>query len=120
VLLAEDDDGVREFVAEVLRASGWGVATAASPAEALATAARQSLAIDLLITDVVMPGMSGGELADRLAELRPGLRVLYITGYDDEEVGTRGLLAPGRECLSKPFTPAQLRARVRALLTPTP
>ena len=106
VLLAEDDEGVRDFVGEVLRASGWTVVTAASPTEALASAARQSLAIDLLVTDVVMPGMNGGELADKLVAMRPGLRVLFITGYDDEEVATRGLMGPGRECLSKPFTPA--------------
>ena len=93
--------------------------TAASPAEALASAARQSLAIDLLVTDVVMPGMNGGELADKLVAMRPGLRVLFITGYDDEEVTTRGLLGPGRECLSKPFTPAQLRARCSALVQQT-
>jgi PAS domain S-box-containing protein len=116
VLLAEDDDGVRESVGEVLRASGWEVVTAASPAEALASAARQSLAIDLLVTDVVMPGMNGDELADKLVAMRPGLRVLFITGYDDEDVAARGLIGPGRECLSKPFTPAQLRSRVQALL----
>jgi signal transduction histidine kinase len=119
-LLAEDDDGVRDLVAEVLRASGWAVLTAATPAEALASAARQSLSLDLLVTDVVMPGMGGGELADRLSVMRPGLRVLFITGYDDEEIATRGLLAPGRDRLSKPFTPAQLRARVHALLMQTP
>ncbi len=116
VLLAEDDEGVRDFVGEVLRASGWTVVTAASPTEALASAARQSLTIDLLVTDVVMPGMNGGELADKLVAMRPGLRVLFITGYDDEDVATRGLIGPGRECLSKPFTPAQLRARVQALV----
>jgi DNA-binding response OmpR family regulator len=116
VLLVEDDEAVRDFVGEVLRVSGWIVLTAASPAEALASAARQSLAIDLLVTDVVMPGMSGGELADKLVAMRPGLRVLFITGYDDEEVTTRGLLGPARECLSKPFTPSQLRARVQSLL----
>ena len=116
VLLAEDDEGVRDFVGEVLRASGWTVVTAASPAEALAGAARQSLTIDLLVTDVVMPGMNGGELADKLVAMRPGLRVLFITGYDDEDVATRGLIGPGRECLGKPFTPAQLRSRVQALV----
>jgi PAS domain S-box-containing protein len=118
VLLAEDDDAVRDFVAEVMRAWGWTVIVAASPAEALAMAARQTLVIDVLVTDIVMPGMNGSDLADRLLELRPQLRVLFITGYDDEEIGTRrGLLTTGKEVLAKPFTPSELRARVQALVT---
>ena len=119
VLLVEDDEAVREFVAEVLRASGWVVVTAASPAEALASAARQSLSLDLLVTDVVMPGMNGGELADALVTMRPDLRVLFISGYDDEQLATRGLTGPRRECLSKPFTPSQLRARIEQLVMRT-
>jgi PAS domain S-box-containing protein len=117
VLLVEDDDAVRDFVGEVLRNSGWTVVVAATPAEALAMAARRSLLLDVLVTDVVMPGMNGSELADRLIELRPQLRVLFITGYDDEEMASRGLVTQGREMLAKPFTPGQLRARVRALVT---
>jgi PAS domain S-box-containing protein len=116
VLLVEDDKAVRDFVGEVLRNSGWTVVTAATPAEALAMAARQALHLDVLVTDVVMPGMNGGELADRLLDLRPQLRVLFISGYDDEEMASRGLVSAGREMLAKPFTPGQLRARVRALV----
>ena len=117
VLLVEDDDGVREFVAEALRVSGCEVMLAASPAEALAIAARQSRVIDLLVTDVVMPGMNGGELADRLVAMRPELRVLFMTGYDDEEMAERGLVGPRRDCLTKPFPAVELRARVRALVS---
>jgi CheY-like chemotaxis protein len=117
ILLVEDDDAVRDFVSEVLRASGWVVVAVSTPAHALASAARQSLSIDLLVTDVVMPGMNGGELADKLVAMRPDLRVLFITGYDDEDVAMRGLIEPGRECLSKPFTPSQLRARVEMLVS---
>jgi CheY-like chemotaxis protein len=120
VLLVEDDDGVREFVAEALRATGCDVVLAASPAEALAIAARQSRVIDLLVTDVVMPGMNGGELADRLVAMRPELRVLFMTGYDDEEVAARGLVGPRRDCLTKPFPAVELRARVRALVSGAP
>ena len=75
--------------------------------------------IDLLLTDVVMPGMSGGTLADKLAALRPGLRVLFVSGYSEEDVTGRGGLAPGRATLEKPFTPTELRRRVRQLLQPT-
>ena len=120
VLLVEDDDGVREFVAEALRASGCDVVLASSPADALAIAARQSRVIDLLVTDVVMPGMNGGQLADRLVAMRPELRVLFMTGYDDEEVAERGLVGPRRDCLTKPFHAAELRARVRALVSGAP
>jgi two-component system cell cycle sensor histidine kinase/response regulator CckA len=116
-LLVEDDDAVREFVSEVLRAAGWTVVIAASPGEALAMAARQTLVIDVLVTDVVMPGMNGADLADRLVELRPQLRVLFITGYDDQEMASRGLVTGGRELLAKPFTPSQLRARIQAVVS---
>jgi PAS domain S-box-containing protein len=116
VLLVEDDAAVREFVEEVLRGAGLDVLVAANPAEALAIAARQSLGLDLLITDLVMPAMSGTELADRLATLRPGLRVLFISGYPEEEIATRGLRLNGAHCLAKPFTPGQLRQEVRVLL----
>jgi PAS domain S-box-containing protein len=115
VLLVEDDEGVREFATEVLRSAGCVVLPAASPSEALAVAARQSRVIDVLLADVVLPGMSGGELADRLVQMRPDLGVLFMTGYDDRDLTARGLVRPGRQCLAKPFTPAQLRAGVRSL-----
>ena len=119
VLVVEDDEAVREFIEEVLSSAGSRVMAAATPAEALAIAARQSLPIDLLVTDVVMPSMHGNELADRLVALRPRLRVLFISGYADEDIAARGLLTAGRHYLSKPFTPAQLRQHVHALLQKT-
>jgi CheY-like chemotaxis protein len=119
VLLVEDDNAVREFTAEALRGAGWTVLLASGPADALAIAARESQRIDLLLTDVVMPGMSGGTLADKLAALRPGLRVLFVSGYSEEDVMGRGGLAPGRAMLEKPFTPTELRRRVRQLLQTT-
>jgi signal transduction histidine kinase len=119
VLVVEDEASVREFLEEVLRGAGWRVTSAATPAEALALAARPSLEMDLLLTDVVMPGMSGGDLAERLEVLRPGLRVLFVSGYPDEDVTSRGLIAPGRDVLTKPFTPAELRRRVYRLVHPT-
>jgi CheY-like chemotaxis protein len=85
----------------------------------LAIAARETLRIDLLLTDVVMPGMSGGTLADKLTALRPDLRVLFVSGYSEEDVMGRGGLAPGRAMLEKPFTPSELRRRVRQLLQAT-
>jgi two-component system, cell cycle sensor histidine kinase and response regulator CckA len=119
VLLVEDDKAVREFTAEALRGGGWTVLVASGPAEALAIAARESQRIDLLLTDVVMPGMSGGTLADKLTGLRPGLRVLFVSGYSEEDVMGRGGLAPGRALLEKPFTPSELRRSIRQLLQTT-
>ena len=119
MLLVEDDNAVREFTAEALRGAGWTVLLASGPADALAIAAREKLRIDLLLTDVVMPGMSGGTLADKLTALRPDLRVLFVSGYSEEDVMGRGGLAPGRAVLEKPFTPSELRRRVRQLLQPT-
>jgi two-component system cell cycle sensor histidine kinase/response regulator CckA len=119
VLLVEDDNAVREFTAEALRGAGWTVLLASGPADALAIAARETQRIDLLLTDVVMPGMSGGTLADKLAALRPGLRVLFVSGYSEEDVMGRGGLASGRAMLEKPFTPTELRRRIRQLLQPS-
>jgi len=119
LLVVEDDESVREFTEEALRTEGWTVLSAADPTDALALAARESQRIDLLLTDVVLPGMSGGDLAGRLCSLRPGLRVLFVSGYADEDVMGRGGLAPGAQLLEKPFTPAQLRDRVYQILQST-
>jgi len=84
--------------------------------EALALAAAHAGPIDLLLTDVIMPGLHGKEVADRLAAARPGLQVLYLTGYPDEVIVHRGVLAPGIELLTKPVTPAVLAEKVKAML----
>ncbi len=117
VMLVEDDEAVREFATETLRARGWMVLDAAGPRQALAFAADPARRIDIVVTDVVMPGMSGGELAERLAILRPGVPVLFISGYADAEIIGRGQLKPGRRLLQKPFTGAELCQRVAELAT---
>jgi two-component system cell cycle sensor histidine kinase/response regulator CckA len=119
VLLIEDDDAVREFAREVLRARGWRVVEAAGPAQALAIASEGADAFDVVVTDVVMPAMSGGELADRLQQFRPGIPVLFVSGYADDDVIGRGQLRPGRQLLSKPFTGAELAYRVQELFAAT-
>jgi len=111
ILLVEDEDRVRAFASRVLRGLGYTVVTADNGAHALALlAARPNLALDLLLTDVVMPELGGPELAVRLLARRPGLRVLYLSGYYDHP-GPR--LEP---LLAKPFTPAELARWVRATL----
>jgi PAS domain S-box-containing protein len=119
VLLIEDDDAVREFAREVLRSRGWRVVEAAGPVEALAICTEGDETFDVVVTDVVMPGLSGGELADRLEQLRPGIPVLFVSGYADVDVIGRGQLRAGRQLLSKPFTGAELAYRVQELFAAT-
>jgi PAS domain S-box-containing protein len=116
VLIVEDDIGVRKFTAQVLRDAGWIALEAEDPAGALAIASRESQPIDLLLTDVVMPGLNGSELAERVCAMRPGLRVLFMSGYAPEEIVASGALATGEQLIRKPFTPSVLRQRVAQTL----
>jgi two-component system cell cycle sensor histidine kinase/response regulator CckA len=111
LLLCEDEDGVRALVELVLTGAGYTVFSAAAPEDALLIALRERDAIDALVTDIVMPGMSGLELAERLAPLR----TLFISGYSAEVAG-RGGLPPESAFLEKPFDHATLLAEVRGLL----
>jgi PAS domain S-box-containing protein len=116
VVLVEDEPLVRNLVGEVLRRSGYPVLEFVNGQEALARAKRHSGLIHLLVTDVVMPGMSGIELARRLGLGHPEMRVLFISGYPDDLVGPKGVPQPGRTFLQKPFTPDTLLRKVRMLL----
>jgi len=118
VLLVEDSDVVRDVVATMLEAGGLTVLQASGGEEALALARRGDPPIDLLLTDIVMPVMSGVELADRLERERPGVRILFMTGYAEEVVVNEGILGKHRECIGKPFTREQITKRVRKLLSP--
>ena len=115
VLLVEDEAEVRRLVERLLRMQGYAVTAAASPAEAIA-AARAAGKIDLLVTDVIMPGMNGREMARLLAAERPRMRVLYMSGYTDAAIAQQGILPPGTAFLSKPFTPDVLARKVREVL----
>lgn len=116
ILLVEDEDGVRELIRTLLQSSGYTVLAAANGGEALLICEKYSGPIHLLITDVVMPHMSGHELGERLALLRPGLRTLYMSGYTDEVVVHYGMLGPSLFFLQKPFTQADLKHKVRKVL----
>jgi signal transduction histidine kinase len=116
ILLVEDEEGVRELARDILRASGYTVIEARNGAEALLLCERHQGPLDLLLTDVVMPRMSGRELAERLAPLRPDLSVLYMSGYTDDAVIRHGVLGAGTAFLQKPFTPSALISRVRETL----
>jgi len=116
VLLAEDDDAVRAIACEVLERAGYRVLAARDGHDALRRAADYDGHIDLLLTDVIMPGMNGRELADQLAVVRPGLRVLFASGYSDNVLLDQGALAPGVQLVDKPFTAAVLSAKVAEVL----
>jgi PAS domain S-box-containing protein len=116
VLVVEDQTEVRRLALRILKNNGYDLLEAANGPEALALSRSYPGPIHLLVTDVVMPGMTGRELATRLAETRPQIKVLYISGYTADAIGHEGVLDPGVAYLSKPFTPAQLAVRVREIL----
>jgi CheY-like chemotaxis protein len=115
ILLVEDERIVRELIARVLRGQGYDVVEAPAGEAALKTASELDR-VDLLLTDVVMPGLSGRELSERLAALRPELRILFMSGYTDEAIVHHGVRAGEAEFLAKPFTPDALARKVRAVL----
>ncbi|MDY3560553.1 PAS domain S-box protein [Gemmata sp. JC673] len=115
VLLVEDEPGVRALAARVLRGHGYTVLTAAGAEQAVA-AAVEAPQVDLLLTDVVMPGASGRVLAEQLHASRPGLRVLYMSGYTDDAVVRHGVAAEQAPFIQKPFSPAALAHKVRDVL----
>lgn len=116
VLLVEDEEAVRNLVRTILQEYGYTVLEAYHGAEALRLAIRHEGPIHLLLTDVVMPLMSGRQLADKLAPLRPDMKVIYMSGYTDHTVVHHGILEPGTTFLQKPFTPGALMSKLREVL----
>ncbi len=116
VLLAEDEDSVRALARKLLQASGYTVLEAQTGGEALQLCERHSGPIHLLVSDVIMPGLNGRQLADRIAARRSGIKVLFVSGYSDEVLGQKGLLEAGTTLLKKPFTAAALARTVRQVL----
>jgi len=116
ILLVEDETVVRQLVAEILESSGYTVMQAGDGPSALELLRRHSGTLDLLVTDVVMPGMSGPEVAQAVTSMRPGTQVLYTSGYTDSAIGHHGVLEPGIAFLQKPFSADDLTRKVRVLL----
>jgi len=116
ILLVEDEGDVRELTREILEMAGYTVLEAARGDEALRLCRDSDRPIDLLLTDVVMPQMSGPELARHLGELRPGTKVVYMSGYTDDALGHHGVLDPDIVLLPKPFTPESLMHHLRRAL----
>jgi len=116
ILLVEDDPTVRDFAARMLRSFGYKILESKSPEDALAMGDQRHQAIDLLLTDVVLPRMSGRSVAEHLSLVRPGLRVLYMSGYTDGAIHQGGVLEANTAYVQKPFTPDALARKVREVL----
>ena len=116
ILLVENEYALRELMRRFLEGSGYAVLNARDGDEALSVATAHPTPIDLLLTDVVMPGMSGFALASRVAELRAETKVLYISGYPEHGATRGNVLEPGVPFLQKPFTRNQLLDKLRAML----
>ncbi len=116
IMVVEDDDAVRRLVRDTLEKHGYRLLVAASGPEALSIAERFDRPIDLLITDVVMPQMSGRQLAERLKAVRPDTQILFISGYTESAIVQTGAQGDENSFLQKPFTPSTLSRTVRELL----
>lgn len=117
VLVVDDEPEVRKLVGAMLTREGYKVLVSDSGDPAIKTYTKHGGPVDLLLTDVVSPGMSGPMLADRLVELQPNLRVLFMSGFDSTQVVQKYVLEKGFSLLVKPFTMEQLRQKVRETLS---
>ena len=117
--MVEDEEAVRDLIVTILSGRGYEVIVARHPTHAEEIASKFPHEIHLLLTDVVMPGTSGRELAARIAARRPGIRVLYMSGYTENVITSGGMLEKGLAFLQKPFSPAVLSQKVREVLSHT-
>ncbi|MBK8792154.1 MAG: response regulator [Holophaga sp.] len=116
IMVVEDDQILRDLIPFMLQGLGYEVLAASSPEEALSVCAQPGMTFDLLLTDVIMPGMSGRELRDRMLHLRPNIKVLFMSGYTADIIATRGVLEAGVNFLAKPFTMGELGKKVAEVM----
>jgi len=120
ILLVEDEANLRYLARQFLEKQGYRVIDAADGAVAMQIAVAQEGVIHLLLTDVIMPGMNGRELAQRISEIRPNVKILYMSGYTENVIGRNGMLDAGIRLLQKPFTLRDLKSKVREVLDSKP
>jgi CheY-like chemotaxis protein len=120
ILVVEDDQDVRSYLADVLRNLGYRVLTCSDATSAKLLLARADRQINLMLTDIVMPGQNGKQLGDEALRLRPGLKIIYMTGYSRNAVVHQGRLDAGVDLLQKPVSQSVLAARIRRALDQTP
>src|SRR5580698_9171455 len=120
ILLVEDEANLRYLARQYLEKQGYKVIEAADGAVAMQIAVAHEKVIHLLLTDVIMPGMNGRELAQRIAEIRPNVKILYMSGYTENVIGHNGMLDAGIRLLQKPFNLRDLKSKVREVLDATP
>src|SRR5581483_4684310 len=120
ILVVEDDENVQLVVADMLDGLGYRVLLAANGDDALALLAKRERHIDLMLTDVMLPGMNGREVAERARQIEPALKVLFMTGYARDVIVHQGRLDPGIELIEKPFHAEMLAQRLSELLDELP
>ena len=120
ILLVDDEETVRRFSSRVLAKHGFGVVSAGTGTEAIAAIRDRGHPIDLLLTDVMMPGMNGCQLAERLLAEYPSMRILFMSGYAEDVLAMNVGLVPGAAFLGKPFKPKALVTKVREVLDAPP
>ena len=114
--MVEDEDAVLELTHSMLDSLGYTVISAGSPEEALHKVGNHDGEIHLMLTDVIMPGMNGKDVAEKIRETRPAVKLLFMSGYTANVIAHRSMLDPGVQFISKPFTIQQLSVKVRKVL----
>jgi CheY-like chemotaxis protein len=116
LLVCEDDDAVRDLTARTLIAAGYNVLVAGDATQALQLAAEKDRSLDLLVTDVIMPDMNGQQLSKAMADVRPGIRTLFVSGYTSDVIAHHGVLEKTVDFLEKPYSRRQLLCKIREIL----
>jgi two-component system cell cycle sensor histidine kinase/response regulator CckA len=115
ILLVEDDAAVRIFAERALKRNGYRVISTGRVEDAVASIEREPTLVDLVVTDVVMPSMTGKQLADRVRAIRPNMKILFVSGYSFDVIEPKGITSEGVDFLAKPFTSQALAAKIRGM-----